>query len=224
MKNRLWCRVSLGGLLGCLLVFASGIAQAQVRPGFKDISFKTQPLTEQQGTDILNAAQEWLSDPGVKPDCSHLTHDVYARAGYPYPYARSVDIYLGIRNFVRVKRPQPGDLIVWRGHVGIVVSPEDHSFYSSVRTGLRTEYYDIPAWRKRGPARFYRYVDPTPTDLALAENPQPEGLKSTHLPFYGPLPAVDEDFEQANRTSSKPTGMRRVRNQSASSNTEQASR
>jgi hypothetical protein len=135
-----------------------------------------------------------------------------------------VDLYLGIQNFVRVKRPQPGDLIVWRGHVGIVVSPDDHSFYSSVRTGLRTEYYDIPAWRKRGPVRFYRYVDPTPADLALAENPQPESLKTVALPFYGPMPVVDEDFQQAGRTSSKLAGMRNSRNQSSSPDTQQASR
>ena len=126
-------------------------------------------LTVQEGKAIVNAALKRDQQTSRKPDCSHLVHEVYAIAGYPYPYASSFDLYAGTGNFVRVAKPQPGDLIVWRGHAGIVINPEDHSFYSSVRSGLRTEFYDAPNWRARGPARFYRYAIAKSASLVLAE-------------------------------------------------------
>jgi hypothetical protein len=55
-------------------------------------------------------------------------------------------------------RPQPGDLVVWRGHVGIVVNPAQHIFYSAMRSGPGTDTYDAPYWKRRGQTRFYRYV------------------------------------------------------------------
>jgi hypothetical protein len=74
-----------------------------------------------------------------------------------YEFARSRDLYDGIDRFQRVFKPQPGDLIVWPGHVGIIVDPSEHTFYSSLRGGLMTDYYDAPHWLRRGKPRFYRY-------------------------------------------------------------------
>src|ERR1700675_3663034 len=99
-----------------------------------------------------------------KPDCSHLVNDIYDLAGFPFPYAKSADLYRGHASFVRVSAPQPGDLIVWRGHVGLVLDPQQHFFYSSLRSGLETEDYSSAYWRRRGTPRFYRYraaSDPT---------------------------------------------------------------
>jgi hypothetical protein len=48
--------------------------------------------------------------------------------------------------------------VVWRGHVGIAIDVIEHMFYSSVHSGLRTEYYDEPYWREQGRPHFYRYV------------------------------------------------------------------
>jgi hypothetical protein len=90
-------------------------------------------------------------------DCSHLAHDVYQRAGLPYDYASSTSLYNGDPAFERVTRPQPGDLVVWRGHVGIVVNPQDGTFYSSLSSGPGTDSYESRYWLSRGPARFYRY-------------------------------------------------------------------
>jgi hypothetical protein len=56
-----------------------------------------------------------------------------------------------------VRHPQPGDLIVWPGHVGIVLKPLEHSFYSLVSTGLEAQNYEGTYWRSRGRPRFYRY-------------------------------------------------------------------
>jgi NlpC/P60 family len=166
MTQRLW--------FGVLLLAGSSVAQAQVRPQFQETTFSPRPLTAQEGKVIVNAAWERDQQAGRKPDCSHLVHEVYTLAGYPYPYASSFDLYVGIGSFVRVAKPQSGDLVVWRGHVGIVVDPAEHSFYSSVRSGLRTEFYDAPNWKTRGPARYYRYVAAKPANLVLARNRSPK--------------------------------------------------
>jgi hypothetical protein len=49
--------------------------------------------------------------------------------------------------------------------VGIVINAVEHTFYSSVSSGFRTEYYDGPYWREQGRPRFYRYVLPGPAEL-----------------------------------------------------------
>jgi len=91
-------------------------------------------------------------------DCSHLVHDVYSRAGLDYVYADSISLYEGVKAFRRVAQPQEGDVIVWRGHVGIVVDPEEHSFVSALRSGVKVASYDSRYWKRRGIPRFYRYV------------------------------------------------------------------
>jgi hypothetical protein len=91
-------------------------------------------------------------------DCSHLVHAIYERAGFPYSYASSDDIYDGVRGFQRVSNPEAGDLVVWHGHVGIVVRPSRHVFYSFLHAGPGIDDYSNRYWRGRGEARFYRYV------------------------------------------------------------------
>jgi hypothetical protein len=126
----------------------------------------------------------WADDEeGLSPDCSHLVHTLYEEAGYSYPYATSLNLYNGAEKFARVKVPQPGDLIVWRGHVGIVVDPKEHSFFSSVSEGARTQYYNSPYWRARGHARFYRYLTNSPArsggKIAVAANKPSEPAPKT---------------------------------------------
>ncbi len=91
-------------------------------------------------------------------DCSHLVHAIYETAGFPYEYAPSDDLYAGVGRFQRVTKPQPGDLVVWRGHVGIVVKPSKHLFFSYLTSGPGTDNYEAPYWNRRGQHRFYRYV------------------------------------------------------------------
>ena len=95
--------------------------------------------------------------PGTE-DCSHLVHEIYERAGFVYPYASSYELYAGSESFARVKNPQPGDVIVWPGHAGIVFDAKHHLFYSVVRSGLESADYEAPYWRARGKARFYRFI------------------------------------------------------------------
>ena len=147
-------------LLACALACAPGWAQDKDLP---DPSRTSPPqhsalLTPHEGTSVIDAALDphLQRVPGV--DCSHLVHTIYDRAGFSYTYADSSDLYRGADHFRRVKHPQPCDLVVWPGHVGIVVSPRHHTFFSALSHGPGTAKYNDRYWRRRGPARFYRYL------------------------------------------------------------------
>lgn len=102
-------------------------------------------------------------------DCSHLVHAIYDSAGFPYAYAPSSDLYAGVEGFQRVKQPEPGDLIVWRGHAGIVIKPSQHIFFSFMTSGPGIDDYQAPYWKGRGHPRFYRYIkDSSCTDCDSA--------------------------------------------------------
>jgi len=119
-------------------------------------------LTPDDGLAVISAALDSKVRRYSGHDCSHLVHAIYERAGFPYTYASSDDLYAGVQRFQRVAQPQPGDLIVWRGHVGIVVRPSKHVFFSFKSAGPGIDDYDAPYWVNRGHARFYRYVKNDP--------------------------------------------------------------
>ena len=91
-------------------------------------------------------------------DCSHFVQSLFERAGLYYGYAPSRVLYEGMPGFKRVYHPQPGDLIVWPGHVGIVVDPEEETFLSALRSGVKTASYTSRYWKRRGHPRFFRYL------------------------------------------------------------------
>jgi hypothetical protein len=111
---------------------------------------------------ILDVAQDSRYHAEFPFDCSHFVHGIYERAGLPYEYASSSDLYAGIDEFRRVAKPQPGDLAVWRGHAGIVVNPVRHSFFSVLSSGPGVASYDSPYWKQRGRPHFFRYVKSVP--------------------------------------------------------------
>lgn len=110
-------------------------------------------------------------------DCSHLVHAIYERAGFPYTYADSDDLYDGVEGFLLIQHPQPGDVIVWRGHAGVVVRPSRHVFFSFMSAGPGIDNYEAPYWVARGTPRFYRYIKNHPCPgcapvSALLKRPQ----------------------------------------------------
>jgi hypothetical protein len=151
-------------------------------------------ITKTEGRKILAAISTVDGDSESETDCSHFVHDVYEQAGFPYDYVSSRELYIGNTNFLRVHKPQAGDLVVWRGHVGVVIDPKEHSFFSSVRSGPDTQFYDSPYWRSRGIARFYRYM----TEKPLRSSPMLEAARDAN---HEPLPAASRGLE--NRTPSK---------------------
>lgn len=115
-------------------------------------------LTPDDGLAVISAALDSKVRRYSGHDCSHLVHAIYERAGFPYAYADSDDLYAGVEGFQRVTHPQPGDLVVWPGHAGIVVRPSRHVFFSFLSAGPGIDNYKAPYWVSRGQARFYRYV------------------------------------------------------------------
>lgn len=139
-------------------------------------------LAADDGLSVIAAALDARNYISSKADCSHLVHDVYERAGFIYTYVPSTDLYAGIAEFRRVTRPQPGDLIAWPGHVGIVVSPTRHTFYSSLNSGLGVESYDSDYWKQRGRPHFLRYMkEPSAVQTSNAKTPalKPTSLETT---------------------------------------------
>jgi NlpC/P60 family protein len=125
-------------------------------------------LSAVEGEAVVNFALQHERRTRPRPDCSHLVHTVYKQAGLNYPYADSRDLYNGeVDEFERIAKPQPGDLVAWRGHVGIVVSPQDKTFFSSVRAGIITEPWTTDYWKMRGKPRFLRYRVGPGTDRVL---------------------------------------------------------
>ena len=91
-------------------------------------------------------------------DCSHFVQFLFEQAGLSYGYAPSRILYAGMEGFKRVFRPEPGDLIVWPGHVGVVVDPDETTFVSALRSGVKTASYTSRYWKRRGRPRFFRYL------------------------------------------------------------------
>jgi hypothetical protein len=148
-------RFILGAL--CLATASAALGQ-NVRPASAESS-GPRPLARTEGRKILAAIPTAGAISESETDCSHLVHDVYEQAGFPYDYVSSRELYIGgSTHFTRVHTPQAGDLVVWRGHVGIVIDPKEHSFFSFVRSGPDTQFYDSPYWKSRGGARFFRYT------------------------------------------------------------------
>ena len=121
-------------------------------------------LTPDDGMAVIAAALDAKVHRDSAHDCSHLVHAIYEQAGFPYAYASSDDLYDGLEGFRLVAQPQPGDIIVWPGHAGIVVRPSRHVFFSFLTAGPGIDDYHSRYWIGRGQPRFYRYVknDPCP--------------------------------------------------------------
>jgi len=148
-------------VIALCLATASAVLGQNTRPASVEAP-GPRPIAKREGRKILAAIPTIDADSDSETDCSHLVHDVYEQAGFPYDYASSRELYIGSTSFTRVRAPQPGDLVVWRGHVGIVIDPKQRSFFSFVRSGPDTQFYDSPYWRSRGIARFLRYVTEKP--------------------------------------------------------------
>jgi len=131
-------------------------AAAQLR------SNRARPLTRTEGLKIVHVAMNFRHPMKSRYDCSHFVHGLYQKAGFPYEYAPSSELYAGVPQFRRVASPQPGDLAVWPGHAGIVINSAKHSFLSVLRTGPGVDRYDSTYWKRRGQPRFFRYTEAVP--------------------------------------------------------------
>ena len=169
-------------------------AEIQSDSSARDSSRQATPhlLTPREGLELIDLAMALPAPSDDQPDCSHLVHEIFAAGGYDYPYATSYDLYAGVPSFQRVQNLQTGDLVVWRGHVGVLVDPAEHSFYSSTDSGLVTQQYDNDYWRQRGRPRFYRYLvgaSPSATLAAIPKSGRSSTAKISDMSNDGEQPA-----------------------------------
>src|SRR6266436_5254889 len=172
-------------------------ASADGTPQLRDVA-AVRLVSAEEGRKIAAAAVGQDEPVRGAQDCSHLVHQIYSVAGYEYPYASSFDLYAGHGNFRRVRHAQAGDLITWPGHVGIVLYPKQHSFYSLVRSGLQAEDYLGPYWRSRGTPRFYRYVVDPGSDVISAKTTRPVPPSSNNSPRRNSAATTRAEAEKAN--------------------------
>ena len=213
---RLHDKSALFLLLFGIAVSVASAQQRQARPsGAYTINreapvqqHKPRLVTQDEGLAILGAALDSRHHAAFKTDCSHFVHGLYQRAGFPYTYAPSSDLYVGIDEFRRVTNPQPGDLAVWHGHAGIVVNPVQHSFFSLMTSGPGISFYDSTYWKRKGRPRFYRYIKNVPgavltTSLRTASL-HPTTLDPTDSDGEAAedTPAVSEDISNQTTSSS----------------------
>jgi hypothetical protein len=189
---------------GCMV--ADSLAKAQATSASSEsqgVAADSRLLSAEEGRTIVDAAQDQdQSAPGAQ-DCSHLVHQMYLSAGFEYPYASSFELYAGHENFARVRNPQPGDLIVWPGHVGIVLEPVEHTFYSLVSTGLEAQNYTGPYWKSRGRPRFYRYKVENAEILTAVKAPAVTRASSSTKP-HDAVQVIEERSPVAASASNRP--------------------
>jgi hypothetical protein len=141
---------------------SSGQAPSKTAPGEAGRRGRGQKSERSLNSDdrlaVIASALDARTPRYAEHDCSHLVHAIYQRAGFPYAYASSDDLYAGVEGFERVSQPQPADLVVWRGHAGIVIRPSRHVFFSFLHAGPGTDDYRDRYWSGRGEPRFYRYI------------------------------------------------------------------
>jgi len=182
---------------------AGSLAQAQAASASQGSGSISRLLTAEEGRTIADAARDQDQRARGAQDCSHLVHQTYLSAGFEYPYASSFELYAGNEKFERVKKPQPGDLIVWPGHAGIVVDPLHHSFYSLVSTGLEAQDYEGSYWESRGRPRFYRYKVENAEMLTAVKAPASVRASKSKNPRET-APAIEERSPVAASASNQP--------------------
>jgi hypothetical protein len=160
-------------------------------------------LSAKEGRSIVGAARDQDKPLRGAQDCSHLVHQTYLSAGFEYPYASSFELYAGNEKFERVRYAQPGDLIVWPGHAGIVVDPLQHSFYSLVSTGLEAQDYEGSYWKSRGRPHFYRYKVENAEMLTAVKAPASVRVSKSKKPS-DTAPAIEVRSPVAASASNRP--------------------
>jgi hypothetical protein len=137
-------------------------AQDEIRPALSKFSTNPDspdlPYNRPDAKNLLLMIGQQIHE--TELDCSHFVQYLYEQAGLYYGYAPSRILYEGMEGFKRVTHPKPGDLIVWRGHVGVVVDPDETTFLSALRSGVKVSSYQSHYWLRRGKPHFLRYVGP----------------------------------------------------------------
>ena len=84
---------------------------------------------------------QWGGESASGMDCSHFVHHVYQEAGVAYPYTTTHGDWQQ-SGFTKTNQPQRGDIIMWNGHMGIIVDPDKKTFIGAQKsTGVAEASY-----------------------------------------------------------------------------------
>jgi cell wall-associated NlpC family hydrolase len=109
--------------------------------------------------DIIAYAQSFVGTPHDQIDCSHFLWIVFKRFFPKFPYLQS-DQYPISPLFTSVQGAmQSADVLVWNGHVALVVNPVAGSFIGSqTSTGVAITSLSNPYWAQRKPVAYLTLV------------------------------------------------------------------
>lgn len=122
-------------------------------------------------------------------DCSHFVHEVYRRAGLPFSFRSSRQLKNAPEfELVPEAHALPGDLMLFRGHVGIV--DEDGQIISATRTRKRDPASSIkkmdrsnfPGFRGKRYVLRYRCRPKAVSGLVSENSPQTHNINSSPSP------------------------------------------
>ena len=131
------------------------------RANFSDLQSQCKPLSLEDRKRVLAIAHPEnfpltryrkgpRSERGLEneTDCSHFVHEVYQRAGLPYNFRTTSELGKA-EEFERLpeEAARPGDLMLFRGHVGIV--DENGKIISALRTRKRKRKSSIASIDRR---------------------------------------------------------------------------
>ncbi len=126
---------------------------------------------------MFTVANDWKTTPyllggnskqGI--DCSHFVYQVINGArknvatatNAPEPQIvdyRSTSTIEASGLFISVSIPQAGDLVMWDGHVGIIIDPGAGSFIGAqTSTGVAEANYKSGYWKDRGVTGYLRFI------------------------------------------------------------------
>jgi cell wall-associated NlpC family hydrolase len=108
---------------------------------------------------IVRYAEAFIGTSHDELDCSHFVWRVFKRFVPRLPYL-STDAFLGSQFFEPLSDPpRPPDLVLWEGHVAILVNPEAGSFIGSQSsTGVAIATFQNPYWHERHPIAYLGLV------------------------------------------------------------------
>jgi cell wall-associated NlpC family hydrolase len=142
-----------------------------------DLIIERNKAAEELRKAIFVVAEEWKKTPylyggnskqGI--DCSHFVYQVFngarqrvaSAANMPEPQImeyRSTSTIEASNVFIAVNTPQPTDLVMWDGHVGIVIDPTAGTFIGAqTSTGVAESNYLTGFWKNKGVKKFLRFA------------------------------------------------------------------
>jgi cell wall-associated NlpC family hydrolase len=108
-------------------------------------------LTDAERKTVIEKARSKKGTPHSVMDCSHLVNYAYKAVRPELHYLTTDGLKASKLYNHDIKIPEPGDLVLWAGHVGIVINPDTKTFIGSQSsTGVAESSYAAKSyWGKQ---------------------------------------------------------------------------